>query len=305
MLKRMVGGLVASAAILVGSTANAAVAPACTPATMTPNATTLPVNFPGFGYDALMATANDVHLFDTTRGKTNVPFTLGPVVDGLLKVVPSSPLTAGDTYELDFEAFCSFGATMPQGPIKFTAVAAAALPTKVGDLQGAPTFAVKDYGTSQYTISARYALADEMKPWSGIYALVVSFDGEEIETHATLAGSTMQISALGWCDDTTARAMPHKLVLKAKLPFTPTLQTVATDLSFACPLPNIGTPPPGNATQPPPVPVATPAVPGKAGGCSASGQSAPPIGSIALGFTLSAWLRRRAKKEGKRHAASH
>jgi uncharacterized protein (TIGR03382 family) len=241
----------------------------------------------------------------TTNGKVNVPLTLGPVVDGLLKVVPTSPLTAGTTYELDFSPFCSYGPTMPQGPIKFTAVATTALPTKVGDLQGAPTFAVKDYGTSEYTLSASYALADEMKPWSRIYALVISFDGEEIETHATVAGSSLQISALGWCDTTTARAMPHKLVLKAKMPFAPALQTVAADLSFSCPAPNIGTPPPGNPTQPPFAPAATPAVPGKAGGCSASGQSAPPIGSVVLGLAITTWLRRRTKKEGKRHAATH
>lgn len=300
MLRRIaLGGLVASGVLLFGPEASAAVQSACTPATMTPNAATIPVNFPGFGYDALMAMPSDVHLYDTTNGTTEVPLTVGPVVDGLLKVVPSTPLTVGHMYELNFSPFCSYGATMPQGPIKFTAVASTALPTKLGDLQGTPTFTVKDYGTSQYTLGATYLLADEMKPWSEIYELVVSFDGEEIETHATVSGSTVQIATLGWCDATTAHAMPHQLVLKAKLPFAPEVQTSATAMSFSCPAPNIGTPPPGNPVQPPLAPTPTASVPGKAGGCSASGQSAPSLASVGLVLAISAWLRRRTKKEGK------
>ncbi len=227
-----------------------------------------------------------------------MPLTLGPVSGGLLKVVPTTPLTVGHTYELNFSPFCSYGATMPQGPIKFTAVASTALPTKLGDLQGTPTFTVKDYGTTEYTIGASYLLADEMKPWSGIYELVVSFDGEEIETHATVSGGTVQISTLGWCDATTAHAMPHQLVLKAKLPFAPDVQTDATAMSFSCPAPNIGTPPPGNPVQPPLTPTATAGSPGKAGGCSASGGSASSSAALGLVLAISALLRRRTKKEG-------
>ncbi|MEO6418716.1 MAG: hypothetical protein ABIP39_04885 [Polyangiaceae bacterium] len=300
--------LVAGGAFLVGATASAAPAPSCTPATMSPNATMLPVNFPGFAFNALKATTNDVHLFDTTGGTMmETPLTIGPVVDGLLKVVPTSPLTAGHTYELDFSPFCSYGATMPQGPIKFTAVATTPFPTRVGDLQGTPTYTVKDYGTTQYTLGASYLLADEMKPWAGVYALVVSFDGEEIETHATVTGSTVQISTLGWCDATTAHAMPHQVVLKAKLPFAPELQTTAADLAFSCPAPNIATPPPGNPVQPPSTPVATAGTPGKSGGCSASGlgASGSPLVSFGLVLAISALLRRRTTKEGNRHAATH
>src|SRR4051812_38431420 len=89
-----VAGLLACSALVLVTPAGAAPAPTCTPATMTPRAATIPANLPAFAYTALSATSKDVRLV-ATDSAADLPLTVGPVSDGLLKVAPTNPLIAG------------------------------------------------------------------------------------------------------------------------------------------------------------------------------------------------------------------
>src|SRR4051812_19587451 len=181
--------------------AHAAPAPACTPATVTPQAATVPANLPAFGYTATNATTSDVRLFSVTGPRTELPLTVGPAVeDGYLKVAPAAALVAGTSYELEYQPFCAYAA-YPTKPLAFVASAEAPLPTTLGAVTSGPTVSLADFGTTQVTIAATYSIAAEMKPWAGVYVLGVVFDGRVVETHAKLsaAGDSVQIDATGWC----------------------------------------------------------------------------------------------------------
>ena len=268
---------------------------------MTPKAAVIPANVPGFGYTALLAKSTDVHLFDLAAGE--LPLTAGPVADGLLKVAPVTPLKPGSSYRLEFSPFCNYGAA-PSGPLTFTAAAEAPLPTKLGTAQAALAVTLKDYGTTQYTISGSFALDPEMKPWAGVYQLVVVLDGRLVGTKATLtpANDGVQVVATGWCDAANAATKTHTLQLRGRLPFAPTVDTLSSTLDFVCPAPSIGTP----ANNPPTGPASTSTVPSPqptntsstAHGCSvgsANGTSSSlPLLGLAIG--LAALARRRALK---------
>lgn len=242
-------GLLACALVwLVPRSASAAAQPRCVPAQILPSASVVPVNLPGFGYTALKGTVSDVHLWATTGGsRTEIPLTLEHV-DGLLKLSPTTPLVAGSTYELEYAPYC-YGTVTNPGPYKFTATASAPLPTKLGAVSGTPTVVTKDFGTTQFTIDARYALDPAMKPWASVYQLLVLLDGRLVGTKATLAGDAVDIRAVGWCDAANAASRTHALTLRARLPFAPTLDTDATALTFDCPAPvlhaPVGAAPPG------------------------------------------------------------
>jgi uncharacterized protein (TIGR03382 family) len=292
---------------LAGSpTAIAAPAMPCAPATMTPTAAVVPANLPAFAYTATTATTNDVHLFAVGAQKTELALTLGRTVDGLLEVKPAAALTPGTSYELQFSSFCNYGAYPAAKPLSFTASAEAPLPTKLADLKSAPTVTLKDYGTTQYTIAATYTLADEMKPWAGVYELGISFDGRTIETHpTTTSGGELQIVATGWCDAASATKNKHSVQLRGRLPFAPFVQTDSADMDFVCPAPKITTPP-GNAAVPPgpggtssgTLPVGDDGAAGSsrstASGCSTTAGTSSSSASIVLLFGVAALVRRRS-----------
>ncbi len=288
------------AALTASPMAWAAPAAVCIPAELIPaKATTIPVNIPAFAYDALSTTSNDVTVLDGTTG-TMAAATLGPVAGGWNKVVPSQPLIAGHSYEIDFNPYCSYGATPGGGKIKFTAAPEAPLPTLVGTITGTPTFTVKDYGTSEIAIHASYTLADEIKPWLAIYELALTIDGEILETKISPTGA---VDAQGWCDAVTAKAgNTHQVMLVARLPFATTVESAPTQLEFSCPAPNIGTPAQEMLT---PSPAATggatdnPAAPSGAGtskGCAFAPSSAPAFGSLGLALGVVTFLRRRLRR---------
>jgi hypothetical protein len=280
----------------------AAPAPQCTPATMQPRATTIPVNLPGFGYDAQRATAMNVRLTTTSGTTQSVPVTIGSVVDGLLQV--TATLTPGVSYSLDFDSMCNFGAVQPEGPIRFTAAPAAPLPTKIGDFKGTPAITVMDFGTSEFSINAGFTIADEMKPWEGVYDFNVTLDGKPVPTKLLPELDGVTFNGQGWCDTDQAAKPMHTITLQAHLPFAPDLETAPIQASFACPAPNIHTPAPSNPTTtndptsptPTTVPtaIATPGPsPSGSHGCSVgpTGAGAPvapvvPLTFAALGLAL-------------------
>lgn len=252
MKRSLVAALTACSGLLVSTSASAAPAMPCAPATVTPQAHSIPANLPAFGYTAVNATANDIHLVRTLAGGTtaDVPLTLGRTVDGYLEVKPSAALVPGSAYELQFQSFCSYGA-YPSAPLTFVADPEAPLPTKLGDLASAPTVSLKDYGTTQITINATYTLADEMKPWASVYELGMSLDGKVLETHRTaVGGGGIQINAVGWCDPASASLTKHTVQLQAHLPFAPPVASLPTTMDFVCPPPSINTP--GNNPPTPP-----------------------------------------------------
>lgn len=308
-LRRLLAGLCllpACSVFAFSSSAWAMARPACAHATVSPRAAAIPANLPGFGYTALKATAQDVHLFAGSGTKTEVPLAIGPVEGGLLKVAPSAPLTPGVAYELQFDSFCTYGPTPPPAPLTFTATAASPLPAKLGEIRSAPTFVAKDYGTTQYTITASYTLDDEMKPWASVYQLNVVFDGKSIETKPTLAlaADGVEVVAKGWCDQATAATKKHSVQLRGKLPFAPDVETASFELEVDCPAPKIGTPPDNPAVAPEPgagggtgTGTGTGTGAGNAnagsGGCSVTSSSPAALPALAALLGLAALLRRR------------
>jgi hypothetical protein len=244
-----VTALTACSGLVISTAASAAPAMPCAPASVTPHAASIPANLPAFGYTAVNATANDIHLVTKSGTPGEIALTLGRTVDGYLEVKPSTPLTPGTAYELQFQAFCSYGA-YPAEPLAFVAAPEAPLPTKLGDVASAPTVSLKDYGTTQVSIAATYTLADEMKPWASVYELGIAFDGKVIETHPTVNGGVVQIAATGWCDAASAALSKHTIQLQAHLPFAPPVAVAASTLDFTCPPPSINTPPNDPATPP-------------------------------------------------------
>jgi MYXO-CTERM domain-containing protein len=312
-LRTMLAGLAACSTLAAASNAWAVAIPACTPAAVTPNLTnlTVPANLPGLAYDALAATSNDVHLFATSSGKTEVPITVGPVQDGVLKLTPSA-LVPGTSYELQYSAFCQYS-PYPAQPFDFTVGPEAPLPTSMGTAQGA-TIKTTNFGTTEYTITAAYSLAPEVKPWLGIYQLTMVLDGRPVATQPVVlgGGDGVQLSAKGWCDATNAATKTHTIQLRGTLPFTPTLDTASVEATFDCPASSVTTLPSDPAS--PPSGGGTTTSGGTAtsggngssdpGGSSGGGCSAAPsrststfafAGAMALGLAALLRSRRRAK----------
>jgi hypothetical protein len=307
-LRVLLAGLTACSGLALSLSVPALAAPAmpCAPATMTPTAPLIPANLPAFAYSATGASASDVHLFAVAAQKTEVALTLGRTVDGLLEVKPVAALTPGTSYELSFASFCNYGAYPASKPLTFTATAEAPLPTKLADLKSGPTVTLKDYGTTKYTIAATYALAEEMKPWAGVYQLGIAFDGRLIETHpTTTATGDLQIDATGWCDTASAATNKHTIQLRGRLPFAPFVQTASADMEFVCPAPKITTPAPNGATPPGTTGSSSGGVGDPSGnggptstanGCSMTPGTSPSSASIVLLFALAALGRRRLSR---------
>jgi hypothetical protein len=293
--------------------AAAAAQPPCTPALMTPRATSIPANLPAFAYAAESATPDDVHLY-TGSPQTEIPLTVGATPeDGYLAVKPTTPLVAGAAYRLEFNPLCSYGSVKPGEPIAFTAAPEAPLPAKLGDATAAPSVTLKDYGTTAMTISAAYTLADEMTPWSGVYQFVAVVDGSVLATKATVTGATVSIQATGWCDEISASKTTHTIALRGRLPFAPTVETAAADVAFVCPAPNIATPGGASPSAPPGSPNATGGGGGGQGGgqgggssgtssCSVSHQASTLLPLAGLAVALVGLVRRR---RGARPVAPH
>ena len=303
-LRLLLAGLSGLLAVSAASSAEAAPVPVCTPATMSPHAAIIPANLPGFAYTALAATSNDVHLFAGVS-QTELPLTVGPA-DGLIKVTPQGPLVVGSSYRLEFNAFCQYGPTKPQGPITFTVAEAAPLPTKLGAALATPSVSLHDYGTTAFTITSSTTLDPEMKPWQSLYQLVLVIDGKLVSTRSIISGDdTVKVSADGWCDAALASTKDHTVQLRGRLPFAPTLDTLGTPITFDCPAPAIGTPTGSPPVAPPPGSTPGTSSGGNAGTSSSNGgssggcaiaQSAPrsallPLLGLALG--LAAVTRRR------------
>lgn len=303
-LRLLVAGLSVCSALVVATSADAAPAPACTVATMTPRAASIPANLPGFAYTALDATTKDVHLF-AVDSSAELPLTVGPVTEGLLKVVPTSPLVAGKSYRLEFSPFCSYGPVPPLAPIAFTAAAEAPLPTKIGAPLAAPTVILRDRGTTAFSIATSTSLDPELRPWLSVYQLVVLLDGKPVSTKATsTANDGVALVAEGWCDAALASTNKHTIQLRGRLPFAPTLDTLATDVVFDCPAPAIGTPPNNPPTAPPATTPSTPSTSGNVGngnastanGCSVgqAGHTSTSLPLLGIAIGLMAFARRRA-----------
>lgn len=299
-------GLALCSGLAVATSAEAAPAPTCVSATMTPAAAAFPANLPAFGYTATTATAKDVHLYAVGPTRTELPLTVGPeVVDGYVKVAPAAPLVAGTAYELEFSPFCSYSA-YPTKPLSFTPTAEVPLPTKLGELTSGPTVVLTDYGTTQVAIKATYSVAAEMKPWAAVYQLGMVFDGQVVETHPTFSGDAVQIDASAWCDDAASKTNKHTLQLRARLPFAPSVETTSAPIEFVCPAPRITTAPDNGAVKPVGTSGSSGASagsPSTTGGCSTS--PAAPSSAASLGFLLAvAALVRRARRVSAGAAAS-
>jgi len=214
---------------------------------MAPNAPVIPANLPGFAYSATNATTNDVHLYAVQNGnKTEVPLSLGPVADRMLKVAPTNPLTPGTAYELDYQPFCDYS-PYPSGPLNFTASPAAPLPTSIGDVTSGPTFT----STPGYAfhLEVSYALADAMKPWASVYVISAWADGGIAGSTAPkidVQAGTITLVTDGICSLLAPNTLTHAVTLRASLPFAPQLETAGATATLDCPLrpgPPPGAPP--------------------------------------------------------------
>ncbi len=309
-LRHVLPGLSTLAVLAAASAAGAAPVPVCTPATMSPHAAVIPANLPGFAYTALAATASDVQLYRGTS-TTDLQVTVGPAVDGLLKVVPKTPLIVGSTYRLEFSPFCQYGQTKPQGPVTFTVAPDAPLPTKLAGALATPSVSLHDYGTTAFTITTSAVLDPGMKPWQGVYQLVLVIDGKVLDTRSMIASDdTVKVTADGWCDAALAGTKNHGVQLRGRLPFAPTLDTLGAPMTFDCPAPAFGSssgsppvpPPPGSSSSSSgSTGTATPGGTSSAttGGCAMAPSSARtallPLIGLALGAALVA-RRRRARR---------
>ena len=289
--------------------------PPCMPAAMAPNVSNIviPANIPGFGYTAVKAAEKDVHLFSTTGTQVELGVNVGPVEGQYIKVAPKTALVPGTAYRLEYDPFCSFGAT-PAKPITFTAGAEAPLPTKLADLVCAPTVTTKDFGTTQYSIVATFTLAAEMQPWLDVYQVALSVDGKLVPTtRAAGAADSFTATATGWCDATNAATKTHAVQLEARLPFAPSVETAVTQITFDCPGPKITTSPPytgptggpagggsssgSNPTNPTSSGGSSTPGTSNSGGCAIAdvpGAASPlPLGAVALGIAAAVSRRRR------------
>jgi len=288
------------ALVAVATSAAAAPAPSCFPATIAPALTgEIPATIPAFGYSALQATAADIHLFDTsTAPKTEVPLTVGPVVGSYLKVAPTGGLTPGRPYELQYQPFCDASGYAP-APLTFTAGAAAPLPTRIGQIVGAPH--IVQYVQGQYSLQTTYALADEMKPWASLYhfTLVWRDTGSDMFPQTSTSGGALQASSDGPCSELTPGTPHHTFVLRATMPFADTLESDPTDVVLDCAARPVTTTPPASPADPGSTTQAR--APSSSGGLHvgcAIGAGAPPSDAALLvaGAAGAALLRRRRAK---------
>lgn len=283
--RAVVVAAVLAAALALGTArrAGAAPAPSCSAATMAPVASVIPANLPAFAYSATNATAADVHLYSVQNGtKTELPLTVGPVVDARLKVAPTNPLVPGTTYELDWNPFCDFS-PYPAGPLQFVASSSAPLPTSIGDLTSGPTFT----STPAYAfhVAATYTLADAMKAWAGVYVFTVWGDGRIFGSpKVDAAAGTLAVDVDGYCSQLATGTQEHSLGVRANLPFAPQLETLAATATFDCPQdPNPGAPPP-SSTSPSGNTVVVTDQNQKKSGCAVETTSATtPVSAIAWG----------------------
>jgi hypothetical protein len=273
-MKRFFVAAACSVGLATSATALAAPAPTCTPASVTPQAKSIPANLPAFGYTALSATAGDVHLVAKSGAGGEIPLTLGRIVDNYLELKPSMPLTPGTSYELQYQSFCDYGG-YPSGPVAFVAAPEAPLPTKLADVTAGPTVTLRANGQTEVDVTATYTIADEMKPWIGVYELGTSFDGKVIQTSPTIKGDTVQIQATTICDAASSTLSKHTFQLQGHLPFAPPVATVASTLEFTCPAP---TEPPGDVVTPP----------GSSSGSSGTGDGNAPLRTHVNGCSAAA-----------------
>ena len=280
----------------------------CVAATVVPRAATIPASLPAFAYTATMATNDDIHLTDNTATGAAQTLTLGPVQDGLLKAVPAPGLVEGHNYTLDFQPFCGISITPIQGPLSFVAGPAAALPSAMGGAPTAPVAKIENYGTSAFTLTTTMTLDASMKPWLGVYQVVVILDGNAVNTTSTQPdGDTLSLVATGWCDATLSSNTHHSLAVRGRLPFAPTVDSEAVALDFSCPAPAIGT-----SGSDPPSPISGP--PGStagtapttstsqvtSGGCNAGGAPLDVTSALAAVAIVSALVRRRGAAATRR-----
>lgn len=301
-LRLLLAGLsVCSVLVMAPAAAHAMVAPpSCIPAALAPTTTqAVPANLPGFGYTAVTAQASDVHLF-AAGSSAELPVTLGPVADGLIKIAPVTAFAPGSSYRIEVSPFCQYSAYPPPGAFTFTVGPEAPLPAKLGEALAPPTVTVKDLGTSSFTVSGTYSLDPAMKPWTGVYQLLVIVDGKPVSTKATLspAADSVSVVATGWCDDALASANTHSIRLRGRLPFAATLESAALPVAFSCPAPRVTTLPNNPPSRPtgagiPDEGNSSPSA--RSGGCSMSpasdSSSSWPLLGVALG--LAALMRRR------------
>ncbi|MDB4941039.1 MAG: hypothetical protein JWP97_573 [Labilithrix sp.] len=304
-------GLAGLAAVTILATpgpAHAVAAPPCAPATITPRAAAVPANFPGFAYTASQGTAADVHL---KAGGEAQAVVVTPGEGGLLKVTTVKPLAAGTSYSLDWEKVCTYGITPPPEPFSFTVTPEAPLPTTLGAAPAAPSVSTRDLGSTAFTITTSVTLAPEMKPWLAAYQLLVLLDGRLVATKATPGdGDTVALVADGWCDQAFASRSDHKVSVRGRLTFAPTVETPPVDLTFACPAPKVAvlpsdpaTPPPGVTPRPASTVGVTPGTAGTTGGCAtAPGARDTSFAALGLGALalVSALARRRASAATRR-----
>lgn len=301
-LRLLLAGVSSCSAVIVASSAAHAVAapPSCIPATLVPSTQQpIPVNIPGFGYTALSAQASDLHLFQGSSS-TDLGMTVGASSDGLLKVLPATPLTPGTAYRIELSSFCGFSPTPDAGPFRFTAAPAAPLPTRLGDASAPLVATAQDRGTGSFRVAGAFALDPAMKPWASIYKLNVVVDGQVVPTKVTLspAYDSATVVANGWCDAKLSSTTTHTLQLRARLPFAATLDSDPVAATFTCPASTVTTLPNDPAASPGTVPTAgTPSsTPTKAssGGCSASpSRGGVPFGAAALVLGVGLLVRRR------------
>jgi hypothetical protein len=258
--------------------------PRCVPATMSPTSKSFPASLPGFAYSAQNATTSDVHLFAIGATRTELPLTVGPVVDAWLQVKPATALVPGTSYELDFASFCSLAdAPYPQAPLTFTVTDAVPLPTRFGDLQAPPTIILRYASTKQYLVTASYALAAEMKPWTSAYKLAMTFDGRPTKVASTFApsGDTVQIDAYGFCDGQSSTAGTHTVQLRATLPFAAPLELPSSEVTFTCPTASSSSSSSGGGCATPP---------------GSAARSGAPSWALALGIGALALLARAGRR---------
>lgn len=275
--------------LAASSVARAAPAPPCYPATIQPQLDGTPANLPGIAYSATQATEADIHLFDVSGANpVEVPLTVGPVVDGVLKVVPSS-LAAGDKYELRYAPFCDYGG-FPTGPLKFQVAPTAPLPTSIGTLDGAPKITEHSYSVD---IAATYTLSQDMLPWARQYVFTAIVDDQRAyESAGTVANGKLTVAGTYLCAK-PAPAATHVVTIRGHLPFVADLTTSSTEVTFTCPDPPPNTVPPSAA--PNANPQTSPS--SKSGfGCSATAGDARSLagGSALVALAALVLMRRRA-----------
>ena len=286
--------------LFAAASAAAAPAPPCFPATITPTLTgEVPATLPAFAYSAVQAKATDIHLFDVTGGaKNEVALTLGPVIGGLLKVAPASPLVPGESYQLQYAAFCDYGGFSTE-PLSFTAGPAAPLPTHVGQIVGAPQ--IREYPKGNYSLQATYAIADEMKPWTNLvhFSLIWRDTNADMFIQSQPEQGTLHATADGPCSNLTQGTTHHSFVLRATRVFADPIESDPTDVELDCAAVVPATPATPSTPSTPSTPAQNDTTSSSSThhGCAAGpGAASPGAALAAIGAIGAAFARRRRVK---------